>query len=95
MVLDWVLCQIVGVAHVEGAGDLVVLDDRAEFEYGRCRGEGFDSERVEEVGDEAETEQASKVEAAGSVSRSGHQSKYVRPPDGDAEPGVGRIRSKR
>jgi len=47
MVLDWVLFQNVRVAHVERAGDLVVLNDRAEFEYGRRRSEGTDSERVE------------------------------------------------
>ena len=93
--LDWVLCQIVCVAHVECAVDLVVLHDRAQFEYRRCSSEGSDAERVEEVGDEAETEQASKVEAAGSVSRRGHRRRYVRSCDGHAEPGVGRIRSRR
>ena len=70
------LSQTVRVAYVERSGNLVVLDDRAELEDGRCRSKRSDTERVEEVGDEAETEQAPKVEAARSVSRSGHRSRY-------------------
>ena len=73
------------MAHVERAGDLVVLDDRAELEYGRRRREGSDAERVEEVGDEAEAEQASKVEAARSVSRRGLQSRYPSSRHSDGE----------
>ena len=33
--------------------------------------------RIEEAGDEAETEQASKVEAARGISRRGHHRKYA------------------